>query len=354
MRNKELVKALDKIAEGITDVRNLLVAEEEPIATAESKTSKKTASAAKKAKEPEVDMNEPEEADNAGDASELKESLMKMKYNELKKYAKEVGVDAKGTRDDIIERIMNADNEDDKEEEPEESPKKPAPRSKTVKSKKTEEPEPEEDEVNEEFLQTAREFIEEEGIESAVEVLTDVGIPLSARDKKKKDVVAVAIAKAIADGLIEADDEDEGSEEDGEEVEMDENAYFPEYDVEGVNDPEGMTDERLDSCKALVEDIINRYSEDELTAEDMTDELEDLITTEESELIDEDSEDDLDLLKLYIEVQKRTVDDDGEIHEPGDPYEIDGENFCCGRKLRYNVKAKTYSCAVCGEEYEAD
>ena len=44
------------------------------------------------------------------------------------------------------------------------------------------------------------------------------------------------------------------------------------------------------------------------------------------------------LVALYCEIRKRFVDDDGEEHEPGDPYELNEKNFCCGHELKYEKK----------------
>ena len=48
------------------------------------------------------------------------------------------------------------------------------------------------------------------------------------------------------------------------------------------------------------------------------------------------------------------VDDDGEEHEPGDPYELNEKNFCCGHELKYEKKSKTFICESCGEKYTAE
>ena len=61
-----------------------------------------------------------------------------------------------------------------------------------------------------------------------------------------------------------------------------------------------------------------------------------------------------DFIKLYMELHKRFIDNDGEAHEPSDPYEVGEEDFCCGHPLKYMKKTKKYVCEHCGAEYEAE
>ena len=114
-----------------------------------------------------------------------------------------------------------------------------------------------------------------------------------------------------------------------------------------------MTEERAEAIKDKMDAILTAYSEGELTDEEVASYVEDNATEEEIELLgDEYTE--LDILKLFVELVKRTIDNDGDEHEPGDPYEVGESDLCCGHELKYVKKTKNYICEHCGAEYEAE
>ena len=205
----------------------------------------------------------------------------------------------------------------------------------------------------------AREALADNDLEDIVEVLAEAGIKLSKIQAKKQDVVMTKLAEAFQNGMIEAEGDDEDIDTDneenteGDELEFSEDSYFDVYDPEGINDPEIMSKKRAKAVKSLVADIINKYEEEELTTDDIENELEDIITDDDIELLGEDYSEE-ELVAFYIEMKKRFVDNDGNICEPNDPYEIGEDNFCCGHKLQYDKKGKKYVCPICEEEYEAE
>lgn len=356
MRKKELIKALSKIEEGIADVKNLLIADEQ-VATAQETSAKKDT-----VDEVSTKSNEEETEEVQSNGTYSREDLLAMKYNDLKKLGKEVGVKCTGTRDEIIDKIlavpMNdspmAEPEDDEEEESNVVPIK----KKSAKKEEPIEEEDEDDEIEEQYLAMAREALEDNDLEDIVEVLAEAGIKLSKLQAKKEDIVMTKLAEAFQNGMIEAEGEedeeantedDEEDDEDG--LEFSEDSYFDEYDPEGINDPQAMSKKRAKAIKTLVADIINKYEEEELTIKDIESELEDIVTDDDIELLGEDYSEE-ELVAFYIEMKKRFVDDEGNVCEPSDPYEIGEDNFCCGHQLQYDKKHKKYTCPVCGEEYE--
>lgn len=281
-----------------------------------------------------------------------------MKYNEFKKFASSLGVKCTGTRDEIMERILALNTTVSKEEDTEdEKPNKKVDEPKDNKSKggkklgKKKDAEPEEDEFDEQ----AREIAEETDVEDIIEALADVDIKATKRSAVAK------LAQALRDGLIELDDENGGednAEEDSAEagsddVEIEADSYFPEYDPDGLNDPEEMTEERAEAVVDKMDEILTSYADNTLTDEDIQSYVEDNATEDEIELLGDEPED-TEVLKLYMELIKRTIDNDGEEHEEGDPYEVGEENLCCGHKLKYVKKTKNYVCEHCGAEYEAE
>ena len=114
-----------------------------------------------------------------------------------------------------------------------------------------------------------------------------------------------------------------------------------------------MTDERREAVEAKMDEIITEYSDGTLTSDDISSYIEDNATQEEIDLLGDDYTDD-DLLMLYMELNKRNIDNDGEEHEPSEPYEVGDANFCCGHELKYENNTKKFICEHCGEEYEAE
>ena len=361
MRKKELIKALSKIEEGIADVKNLLLLDDQ-VETAQNISAKIDT------KEEVSTQSNEDDTEVQSNGAYTREDLLAMKYNDLKKLGKESGIKCTGTRDEIIDKILAIPMTDFHMVEPVEDEAEEEEKSNVVpmkkKSVKKEEPvedtddeDEEDDEIEEQYLAMAREALEDNDLEDIVEVLAEAGIKLSKLQAKKEDVVMTKLAEAFQNGMIEAegeedeeaDVEDEDSTED--ELEFSEDSYFDQYDPEGINDPQIMSNKRAKAVKSLVADIINRYEEEELTTEDIESELEDIVTDEDIELLGEDYSEE-ELVAFYIEMKKRFVDNDGNICEPSDPYEIGEDNFCCGHQLQYDKKGKKYVCPICEEEYE--
>lgn len=314
-----------------------------------------------------------------------REQLEKMKFNDFKKLAASLGVKCTGTREEIIERILALDVEVDVDEAP-------------VKEEvSVVEEEPVEEAVAEEseevdYIAMAKQIVEESGVENCIEALKECNVKAT-----KKNVVE-KLAEAIEQGLVEIEDdageeyesnstaeedfsededeeeadedsddeedseededEDDSSEEDDDE-EVDASSYFAKYDPNGINDPENMTDERKEAIEKMMEEILDSVDDDDFIP-NVEKYLEENANDAEIDLLGEDY-DETEEAKLYMEMKKRTIDDDGEEHEPaeaeseeGDPYEINGHDMCCGHELKYIKKTKKYVCEHCGAEFEAE
>lgn len=360
MNNAEIIKGIDLAIEGLTTIKNALVGAT-PNTTADVEAPK-SKSVAKREKVQKEAMNPPvEEVDGSAEATVVGkfsiEQLKSMKYNDFKKLASSLGVKCTGTRDEIMERILALDvtvtadscevSEPVEEEPVKESKSGKSSRSKKVSKKEADEP------ARDEFDEQAEEIAKETPVEDIIGALADVDVKAT-----KKNAVA-KLAEALRQGLIELDAEDEEEEveeptedeEDGEEISAD--SYFSQFDPKGYNNPEDMTEERAEAIEAKMDEILTAYSDGELTDEDIESYIEDNATEAEIDLLG-DEYDEEDLLKLYMELIKRTIDNDGEEHEQGEPYEVADKDVCCGRELKYVKKTKKYICEHCGEEYEAE
>ena len=355
MNNAEIIKGIDLTLEGLKTIKNALAGDE----------------VAPKS-EPDTAKKEVAEAPVLEGTLEFDvEELKAMKYNEFKKLAASLGVKCTGTRDEIMARILALDNAVivsepvPVEEEDEEPVTAPAP-------KKVEKKAPAKAPKKDEFDEQAEAIAEETAVEDIIEALADVEIKATKKNAVEK------LAYALREGLIEIEDEDEDSEEEDEEdieeveedtadeeeadddeedeeeeAEIDASSYFEQFDPKGYNNPEKMSKKRAKAVVAKMKEILTAFYDEELTENDLVSYLEDNATDEELELLDDDYTTD-DLLMFYMELVKRTIDNDGDEHEPAEPYEVADMDVCCGHELKYIKKTQKYVCEHCGTEYEAE
>lgn len=357
MNKKKIIEALNMTIEGLTIIRDELSENGNAVASTETVT-KTTA------------MNPPTEDTTVEGGDVDVEALKKMKYNDFKKFASQLGVDCKGTRDEIMSRVLaKLGATEEAEDEAEETVEEEVPAksdsnkpSKKLGKAKVEEP------TKDEFDEQAEEIAKDTPVEDIITALAEVEVKATKKNAVEK------LAFALREGLIELDDdedeEDEDEEVEEEEVEADADdeddeeeaddedeitasTYTSEYDPEGYNDPSDMPKARAKAIKEKMQEIIDAIEDESLSEDDITSYIEDHATEDEIELLGDDYEDE-DLIKFYMELVKRTIDNKGEEHEPSDPYELGENDMCCGHKLKYSKKTKKYICEVCGTEYEAE
>ena len=371
MNNAEIIKGIDLTIEGLTTIKNALAVADGAVAEAPKKKGK----AQKEAMNPPVEEEEAVESGSAVVGHFDVEQLKAMKYNDFKKLAASLGVKCTGTRDEIMERILALDvtitEEDavveDAVEEEAEAPTKSVKSSKGKKLGKKEADEPAKDE----FDKQAEEIAKDTDVEDIIEALKDVNVKATKKNAVQK------LAEALRNGLIELDDEEdeddadvedeedieedvedeeedtEDEDEDADDEEISADSYFAEYDPKGLNNPDEMSEERAEAIEEKVDEILTAYSDGDLTDEEIASYVEENATADEIDLLGDDYDEE-DILKLYIELVKRTIDNDGEEHEQGEPYEVADKDLCCGHELKYVKKTKMYICEHCGAEYEAE
>ena len=343
MKRNELIRGIEAISEGLEIIKNALLNEDAPAVERivdEPKTEPKT--------------------EAVSESKYSREELTSMKYNELKKLANSTGVSATGTRAEIIERLLNAPAEAEESEgiegkiNPPVEPKEkvvPITKGKKKLAKKSKEVE---ETIDKKYLDMANSALEDMTEDEMKEMLEESEVEI-----EDGETVVHAFARALSEGKIEpADDEeeeeddsevsDDDEEEDGDEVTGED--YFSDYDEDGVNDYSGdyMTKKRKKAMIAWRTKFLEDYDKDKITLDEVTEAVQTLCTQDELDNIDADKEEDI--VCTYMEVMKRCIDSDGELHEGGDAYEINDEYFCCGHKLK-EVDGK-FVCEVCGAEYE--
>lgn len=282
------------------------------------------------------------------------EQLDGLSYNNLKRLAKEMGIPAVGSRDELTQKILSYDGEvpnpDAKSEETEtEEPveeKKTSRKSPRKIQKSEPEPVEEEDDDDEEevdpIVEKVNEAVEDMTDEEIMDILADVGV----KAKGKRQALISAVIKAVRDGKIDLDDEE--SEEDEDEAETEAESEETEYDV---NDPENpdMTEERRNAIKAYEADIRADFKNGDITRKQLVEWLNEFHDTKDTMKKKSDEE----ILNEYIYCSCLLINDEGEMPEEEGAYTVNGDAYCCGHALAYNEDNNTYICEVCGAEYEA-
>lgn len=276
--------------------------------------------------EPETEETEETEVD-----------LGSMKLKELREYAEELGLNSKGKRAEVEDRIREfLDNQEDSEEdedlgeEPEEEESEEPETEENEGDEDSEEAE--DDEVEDETYAKVMQYVNEASDDELRETLEELGLS----SKGKREALVEKIYQAVKDGLFEFEEEDEEPSEDVE----------PEEETEDSEDL-GMTEERAKAIEAMEEQVQEEFEEGKITRKEMVAYLKQVGIAVTKKVEDEA------VVEMYTEKLALLIDDEGEFHdEGGDPYNINEVPYCCGAPLE-EIEGG-YRCNVCGTEYEAE
>lgn len=299
--------------------------------------------------------NESEEPKNWGTNDEPVEEVIQetteesevdlgsMKLKELREYAEELGLNSKGKRAEVEDRIRefleNEDTEEDEDlgEEPEEEIEDEV--EETSEEETEEEVDDTEDEVEDETYAKVMEYVNEASDDELRETLEELGLS----SKGKREALVEKIYQAVKDGLFEFEEEDEEPSEESEEVEVEDT----EDDSEEDNEDLGMTEARLKAIEAMEIQVQEEFEEGKITRKEMVAYLKQVGIAVTKKVEDEA------VVEMYTEKLALLIDDEGEFHdEGGDPYNINEVPYCCGAPLE-EIEGG-YRCNVCGTEYEAE
>lgn len=277
--------------------------------------------------EEEVTVEEPETEDV---------DLGSMKLKELREYAEELGLNPKGKRAEVEDRIRefleNEDTEEDEDlgEEPEEEESEEPETEENEGDEDSEEAE--DDEVEDETYAKVMQYVNEASDDELRETLEELGLS----SKGKREALVEKIYQAVKDGLFEFEDE-----EPSEDVEPEEEAD------EETSEDLGMTEERAKAIEAMEEQVQEEFEEGKITRKEMVAYLKQVGIAVTKKVEDEA------VVEMYTEKLALLIDDEGEFHdEGGDPYNINEVPYCCGAPLE-EIEGG-YRCNVCGTEYEAE
>lgn len=273
--------------------------------------------------EEEVTVEEPETEDV---------DLGSMKLKELREYAEELGLNSKGKRAEVEERIREflanqEDSEDEEVEEPEVEEESEEPEIEEDEDSE----EAEDDEVEDETYAKVMQYVNEASDDELRETLEELGLS----SKGKREALIEKIYQAVKDGLFEFEEDEEPSED-----------VEPEEETEESEDL-GMTEERAKAIEAMEEQVQEEFEEGKITRKEMVAYLKQVGIAVTKKVEDEA------VVEMYTEKLALLIDDEGEFHdEGGDPYNINEVPYCCGAPLE-EIEGG-YRCNVCGTEYEAE
>ena len=335
--------ALKAIAEGINalidlEIGNAIPVSEEQKQEEKPKKSKVTSLAEKK-------VEEKEEATEEVDVDS-------MDYRQLKAYASEIGVKAKGTKGQLLKAVKDFlanDGEEVSEEE-----EKPARGVASMKAKKAEEAEKEVESEEEDDDDSEDENTTIKEVESAIKEqeltdddLRDILKDLGLSTKGGHEVLVSKLADAVDAGELSLDDdevEDEAEETESEEEDVTDDGNAEE-DAEESDEETEITAERKQAIDKFNAETTEAFENEEISVEDMRDFIKDF--GEKVSKKDSDKE----VLAKYIECASMLIDDEGNTVEEG-AYMLNGVPFCCGHALEISEDETSGKCSICGEEYE--
>lgn len=266
--------------------------------------------------------------------------LGSMKLKELREYAEELGLNSKGKRAEVEERIQEfldnqEDSEDEEVEEPEVEEESEEPEIEENEDSEEDEDseEAEDDEVEDETYAKVMQYVNEASDDELRETLEELGLS----SKGKREALIEKIYQAVKDGLFEFEEDEEPSED----VEPEEEAD------EETSEDLGMTEERAKAIEAMEEQVQEEFEEGKITRKEMVAYLKQVGIAVTKKVEDEA------VVEMYTEKLALLIDDEGEFHdEGGDPYNINEVSYCCGAPLE-EIEGG-YRCNVCGTEYEAE
>lgn len=253
--------------------------------------------------EPEVEVEHDEPVEET-----VEVDLGSMKLKELREYAEELGLNSKGKRAEVEERIQEfLDNQEDSDEESEE------------------------DEVEDETYAKVMEYVNEASDEELRETLEELGLS----SKGKREALIEKIYQAVKDGLFEFEEVED--EEPSEEVETEEDTDEEETEMSA----------RDKGIEAMEIQVQEEFEEGKITRKEMVAYLKQVGVAVTKKVEDEA------VVEMYIGKLALLIDDEGEFHDEGeDPYTINDVPYCCGAPLEETKEG--YKCNVCGTEYEAE
>lgn len=423
MNNQGIIVGLDVIINGLQAIRaEFLEGEVEKITKVIEESAPAPAPKTRKGKATPKVVEVEEVVEEAVEVDDAKAELDALSYNDLKKKCKELGVPAKGNREEITQAVLDAiangevaPEEIEEEEVEEEVVEVEAPKTKKGKKAKTAPVVAPPEEVEEDEEELANKEEEYGLVDWTQEDLATLLTEHSLSKKGKRQTLLDRVIEGIEDGTIPLAEEDEEDAEEEEVEEDDEEAFDLEEALEGADDEVikalakelGLRVTAKTKVATLKKNIIGFDGDDELLVNALIEVgLMDAEEDEEEEEADEEEDEGTQVedvkhpdveasvesdtrklykssklkdatikkflnnyyegdpdckdckgcnkeeaLECYIAIQKRMVDDEGNVTKFEEYYDRNEVGFCCGKELGELENGNLY-CEICGTEFQ--
>ena len=305
------------------------------------------------------------EVDNGSEAT-AEVALDDMDFKALKALAKKMGLNAKGTREQLIEAIRNAENGDNEEQEEAPSKKSKSGKAPKASKKKQEVEEDDEEEESDEIRAKVEAAAEGMSDKELKEFCKEAGIST----KGGREAMLTKIEEAVRNGDLdesifddeeeeEDDDTDTETEEDEEEdSDSDDDEESEEEEDDSDDDDSEEEDEEEDSDPIVDREEVAKFAKTAKTqfkkGKLKIDAIKAFLKKAGVSVSKKMKPDEV--LDLYISTKAYFIDDEGDEHEPGDAYMLNEEPYCCGKPLEVKKQKGKHVgiCSVCGEKYPLD
>ena len=330
----ELQKGLHALADGFKLIANAIEVNEVEVRTPIKEEIQVEEEVVEEPKVEEVEPVEPVEVKQEVQSDGYdRVSLEKMSYRELQQVAKDNDILATGKKEELVDRLLGEETKEVVEtiEEVVE------PEVEEIE----EEEEEEEVEVEETEVVTKADRIAQALEGYSEEELADVLSSIGESPKGKRQALLAKIVKAVDEGLLEIELEDEDEE-------VLEEPTLEVEEVEEVDEVE-MTVPRQRAVAQAREEVREMIKSGSLSEKQMNDILAYVYAGEEFSPALPLKEREGMLEEMYVNL----VDDEGISQELETPYVKDGEYACCSKVLRKKDNGNL-GCIVCDQEYEID
>lgn len=288
--------------------------------------------------------------------------LNDMKYNDIKKLAKELGVSATGAKATIVERILEVAGADENTEATTEEVTK---EDEVVVENNQDQEDNDADDENEDISDaemdevTISDQVEAELKDYSVEEIADLLESVGISPKGKRQALIAKVVKAVEEGLIALTDEDEEEGQEAEPQAEEQTAPQKEVEKEADEDEENEGDFLL-KCNTKVrekavldvmQEVADAVKNGDFSDKEIDEALADFYLPHEGFDKKMPKDEKVGMLK---ELYARMIDDEGTQHDFEEAYYINDEPVCCGHILNYDEDEKEFICSVCANKYGAE
>lgn len=263
--------------------------------------------------------------------NELEEQLQAMDVEDLADILSEAGISAKGKKQALVAKVLQAVEEGKIELATEEDVEEVASEEEVV------------EEVAEENGVELEDILDTLGTKDLKDIAKALDLKVTLKDKKASLIEKISgadinsvIDVLVSKGIIEANDE-EVEEEATEEEEL---------VVEG-------SDVRIEAVENKFAELMEAIDSEEITDKDVKEFLEEYYADNKSELKKIEAMDSEDLATKYCWIQANLIDDEGQEVDFNEPYLVGETPYCCGVPMK-KINENTFVCEIDGEEVELE